>query len=78
MGSLLQRTVKNPLGLRTDVFAVVLVVTGPSLAGSPDHNMPGIGTFIYCGFPIPAPAPQVMAAIGHDSDWPNEPPGGRA
>jgi hypothetical protein len=64
MGSLLQRTVKKPLGLRTDVFAVVLVITGPSLAGSADHNMSGIGTFIYCGFPIPVPAPQVMAAIG--------------
>jgi hypothetical protein len=48
----------------SDVFAVVLVLTGPSLAGSADRDIPGIGTFTYCGSPIPAPAPQVMAAIG--------------
>jgi hypothetical protein len=45
------------------IFAVVLVLTGPSLAGSADGDLPGIGTFNYCGSPIPAP--QIMAAIGH-------------
>jgi hypothetical protein len=46
------------------IFAVVLILTGPSLAGSADRDMPGIGTFTYCGSPVQAPAPQVMAAIG--------------
>ena len=45
------------------IFAVVLVLTAPSLAGSADGDLPGIGTFSYCGSPIPAP--QIMAAIGH-------------
>ncbi len=45
------------------IFAVVLVLTGPSLAGSADGDLPGIGTFSYCGSPIPAP--RIMAAIGH-------------
>jgi hypothetical protein len=44
------------------IFAVVLVLTVPSLAGSADGDLPGIGTFSYCGSPIAAP--QIMAAIG--------------
>jgi hypothetical protein len=46
------------------VIALVFVLTGPSLAGSADRDMPGIGTFTYCGSPIVTPAPDVMAAIG--------------
>ncbi len=45
------------------VIALVFVLTGPSLAGSADRDMPGIGTFTYCGSPIVTPAPDVMAAI---------------
>jgi hypothetical protein len=39
-------------------FAVVLV--GPSLAGSTDNNLPGIGTFAYSGSAIPASAPHTI------------------
>jgi hypothetical protein len=46
------------------IIAVVSVLAGPSLAGPVDRDMPGIGTFIYCGSPIVTPAPEVMAAIG--------------
>jgi len=46
------------------VTALVLVLTGPSLAGPADRDLPGIGTFSYCGSPIPAPAPELMAAVG--------------
>jgi hypothetical protein len=46
------------------VIALVFVLTGPSLAGSADRDMPGIGTFTYCGSPIVTPAPDVIAAIG--------------
>jgi hypothetical protein len=46
------------------IVALALVLTGPSLAGSADGDLPGVGSFIYCGSPIVAPAPQVMAAVG--------------
>ena len=46
------------------IIAVVFVLTGPSLAGSADRDLPGVGTFTYCGTPIPGPAPAIMAAIG--------------
>jgi hypothetical protein len=46
------------------VIVLVSVLAGPSLAGSADRDMPGIGTFIYCGSPIVTPAPAIMAAIG--------------
>jgi hypothetical protein len=45
------------------MIALVLVLTGPTLAGSADRDMPGIGTFAYCGSPIPTPPPLMMAAI---------------
>jgi hypothetical protein len=47
------------------MIALVLVLTGPSMAGSADRDLPGIGTFSYCGSPIPTPAPRLMAEIGH-------------
>jgi hypothetical protein len=46
------------------MIALVFVLTGPSLAGSADRDMPGVGSFTYCGSPIMTPAPDVMAAIG--------------
>jgi hypothetical protein len=45
------------------VIALALLLSGPSLAGSADHDLPGIGTFSYNGSPAVAPAPRVMAAI---------------
>lgn len=52
--------------MRTLSFIIVFVsvLAGPSLAGSADRDMPGIGTFTYCGSPIVTPAPDVMAALG--------------
>jgi hypothetical protein len=49
------------------VIALVLLLAGPSLAGSADHDLPGIGTFAYNGSPIVTPAPAVMVAanLGH-------------
>jgi hypothetical protein len=46
------------------MIAVVLVLSGPSLAGSADRDLPGVGTFIYCGSPILTSAPEIMAALG--------------
>ena len=45
------------------IIALVLVLTGPSLAGSADRDVPGVGTFICCGFPFLTPAPDPMAAV---------------
>jgi hypothetical protein len=47
------------------MIAAVLVLTGPSLAGSADRDLPGVGTFTYCGTPIATPAPELVVAIGH-------------
>ncbi len=46
------------------VIALVFVLAGPSLAGSAERDLPGVGTFAYCGSPIVTPAPATMAAIG--------------
>ena len=45
------------------MIALVLVLTGPSLAGSADRDMPGVGTFVYCGSPIMSPAAELMAEL---------------
>jgi hypothetical protein len=39
-------------------FAFVLVA--PSLAGTADTNLPGIGTFAYNGSPVVSSAPQAI------------------
>jgi hypothetical protein len=44
------------------ILAFAFVVAGPSLAGSPDSGLPGIGTFAYSGAPIGTSAPMVVAA----------------
>ena len=45
------------------MIALVFVLTGPSLAGSADRDMPGAGTFTYCGSPVATPGPDLIAAI---------------
>jgi hypothetical protein len=42
------------------MLAFALVLAGPSLAGSSDNGLPGIGTFAYTGSPTAASAPQAM------------------
>jgi hypothetical protein len=44
----------------SSILAVVFVLAGPTLAGSPDGNLPGIGTFVYNGSPIVTTAPQAV------------------
>lgn len=47
------------------ILALVFVLAGPSMAGSPDSTLPGVGTFAYNGSPIASSAPQgiVVAAL---------------
>ena len=45
------------------ILAFAFVLAGPSVAGSSDTGLPGIGTFAYNGAPIlPAPQAIVVAA----------------
>jgi hypothetical protein len=46
------------------MIALAFLLTGPSLAGPADRDLPGIGTFTYCGSPIPAPPREMAAAAG--------------
>ena len=42
------------------ILAVGFVLAGPSIAGSSETGLPGIGTFAYTGSPIVASAPQAL------------------
>jgi hypothetical protein len=42
------------------VLAVAFVLVGPSLAGSSESSLPGIGTFAYSGSPIVMSASQAV------------------
>ena len=42
------------------IMAFAFFLVGPSLAGSSDNGLPGIGTFAYNGAPIATSAPQAM------------------
>ena len=46
------------------ILAFAFVLAGPSMAGSSDRSLPGIGTFAYSGSSIVTSAPQsvVVAA----------------
>jgi hypothetical protein len=46
------------------ILAFAFILAGPSMAGSSDQGLPGIGTFAYQGSPVAAPAlpPMVVAA----------------
>jgi hypothetical protein len=46
------------------IVALLLVLTTPSLAGSADRDLPGVGTFIHCGAPILIPAAELTAGLG--------------
>jgi hypothetical protein len=46
------------------ILALGFVLAGPSIAGTSDNSLPGIGTFSYNGSPVTVPAaqPLVVAA----------------
>jgi hypothetical protein len=43
------------------ILALAFVLVGPSMAGSTQGSLPGIGTFTYNGSPIVTPAKLVVA-----------------
>jgi hypothetical protein len=46
------------------ILAFAFILAGPSMAGSSDQQLPGVGTFAYIGSPVATPAslPMVVAA----------------
>jgi hypothetical protein len=44
------------------ILAFAFVLAGPSMAGSVQSGLPGIGTFSYNGSPVVTAAPLVIAA----------------
>jgi hypothetical protein len=45
------------------ILAFAFVLAGPSMAGSSENTVPGVGTFAYNGSPIAAaPQPIMLAA----------------
>ena len=47
------------------ILAFGLVLAGSSLAGAPDGNLPGIGTFQYSGTPVTTAPPQPIVLAAH-------------
>ena len=39
------------------ILAFAFILAGPSMAGSSDQGIPGIGTFSYNGSPVTVPVP---------------------
>ena len=44
------------------ILACAFVLTAPTLAGSTDNSLPGIGTFSYNGSPVTVAVPAVVLA----------------
>ena len=42
------------------ILAFALMLVGPSMAGSSDQNLPGVGAFAYHGSPVATSAIQSM------------------
>jgi hypothetical protein len=42
------------------ILAFACVLVGPSIAGSVDNSLPGVGTFAYTGSPVVTSVPQAM------------------
>ena len=42
------------------ILAFAFVLVGPSMAGSVDSGLPGVGTFAYAGSPVVISGPQAM------------------
>lgn len=45
------------------ILAFAFVLAGPSMAGSSENRMPGIGTFAYNGSPVAAASKAAVQAI---------------
>ncbi|WOH63239.1 hypothetical protein [Bradyrhizobium sp. BWA-3-5] len=44
------------------ILAFAFILAGPSMGGSADQTLPGVGTFAYNGSPVAMAVPMVVAA----------------
>ena len=47
------------------ILAFAFILAGPSMAGSSDQQLPGIGTFAYHGSPVATPVAQSMVVAAN-------------
>ena len=47
------------------ILAFAFILAGPSMAGSSDNGLPGIGTFSYNGSPVTSGAPQSLVVAAN-------------
>ena len=47
------------------ILAFAFILAGPSMAGSSDQRLPGVGTFAYNGSPVAMPASQPMVVAAN-------------
>jgi hypothetical protein len=50
----------NQMQTLSFILAFAFILAGPTMAGSSDTSLPGIGTFAYNGSPIAVSAPQTI------------------
>jgi hypothetical protein len=55
------QTGDSQMRTRSFILAFAFVLAGPSVAGSLDSSLPGIGTFTYSGSPVATPEALVVA-----------------
>ena len=55
------------------ILAFAFILAGPSIAGSSDAGLPGIGTFTYTGSPVATSAPQAIVVAAVAPTVPNSP-----
>jgi hypothetical protein len=53
---------RQPMRTISFILGFAFILAGPSIAGSSDGSLPGIGTFSYNGSPAIPSAPTVVAA----------------
>ena len=51
--------------MRTISFIFAFILAGPSMAGSSEQNLPGVGTFAYHGSPVVTPVAQSMVVAAN-------------
>ena len=47
------------------ILAFAFILAGPSMAGSSDQGLPGVGTFAYNGSPVAPPVSQPMVVAAN-------------
>jgi hypothetical protein len=53
---------KSSMRTLSFILALAFVVAGPSMAGSSENSLPGIGTFAYQGAPVASAPPTIVVA----------------